>query len=192
MLQKCSIVAHSVHSASHPKLRRNSRNSFRPPTFAARRFAVTGFPRLHEPAKDIVNHQMVNAWLMPLRATAEGADGRFGRISRADEAMAERVARRRCDRWRIFASLCVTLATEKTPKSPLFEPFFGQNRWSNRQSGEKACRRQYLRRVDGCYKSVALWRISVRSPAARKFAPAARKFGKNPEIHRTTQIWSAN
>jgi hypothetical protein len=28
-----------------------------------------------------------------------------------------------CDRWRIFASLCVTLATETTPKSPLFEPF---------------------------------------------------------------------
>jgi hypothetical protein len=42
----------------------------------------------------------------------------------------------RCDRWRILASLCVTLAPEKTPKSPLFESFLAQNQWSNRRPGQ--------------------------------------------------------
>jgi hypothetical protein len=96
MLQKCSIVAHSVHSASHPKLRRNSRNSFRPPPFAARRFAVTGFPRSHGPPKDIVNHQTVNVRLKPLRATAAEADEKIRWNFRSEPKLPERV-----DRWRM-------------------------------------------------------------------------------------------
>jgi hypothetical protein len=39
---------------------------------------------------------------------------------------------------RQVAHFCVTFATEKTPKSPLFDSFLAQNRGSNRRDGEKA------------------------------------------------------
>jgi hypothetical protein len=90
--------------------------------------------------------------------------------------------------WRIFASLCATLGTEKTPKSLLSERFLGQNQRSNRQNGEKARRRKGLRRVYRCYRSVALWRILSTPPPTQDFAeipeirPARRPLP--PSIHR--------
>jgi hypothetical protein len=96
----------------------------------------------------------------------------------------------RCDRWRILASLCVTLALEKTLKSPLLAGFLGQNQRSNRQNREKAHRRKGLDRVYRCYRSDALWRIlplarpaeirpaGQNSRKSRKFAPSREKFAR--------------
>ena len=140
-----------------------------------------GFPRSHgaalrgglggrpwEPAAKI--------WL--LRPIAAGMTKKSARISGANRSCPRGSTYGECDRWRIFASLCVTLRTEKTLKLPLSERFLGQNRWSNCQNGEKAGRRKGLGRVYRCYKSVASWRIGVRSPAAQEFAPSAGKFAE--------------
>ncbi len=72
-----------------------------------------GFPRSHGPAEDIVKHQMVNAWLTLLRMTAAGADEKFGGISGASRSCPKGSVMARCDRWRIFASLCVILAAQR-------------------------------------------------------------------------------
>jgi hypothetical protein len=106
---------------------------------------------------------------------------KFGGISGESRSCPKGSNDGRCDRWRIFASLCVTLWTEKTPKSPLFEPFLAENRWSKRQSSEKASRRKGLHRVYRCYKSVALWRILSTPVSHPKFAEI-RKFVRSPPL----------
>ncbi len=121
--------------ANHPadlvpprlSLRHGPATSPRPPASPCRpAIRGDGFPRSHGPAKDIVNHQRVNAWLTLLRATAAGADGKFGGISGADEALPERLDRRP---MRQVAHICVTLRHSRNRKDTeiaAFRPLFGR------------------------------------------------------------------
>jgi hypothetical protein len=85
-----------------------------------------GFPRSHGPAKDIVNHQRVNVWLTLLRATAAGADEKFGGISWASQRCPESSTGARCDRWRISASLLRHSCGRKDAEITAFRQLFGR------------------------------------------------------------------
>jgi hypothetical protein len=80
---------------------------------------------------------------------------------------------------RQVAHFCVTLATEKTRKSLLFDSFLTENRWSNRRDREKARWCKGLGGVYRCCKSDASWRIlSARRPPGN----SRRGLKKSPEL----------
>jgi hypothetical protein len=96
---------------------------------------------------------------------------KFGGISGESRRCPEGSTDGRCDRWRIFASLCVTVVAEKTPKSRLFDSFLAENQGVNRRQGQ----------VDRGRLSPRGRASPVRSPSSADLVPARAK-SKAPSV----------
>jgi hypothetical protein len=141
-----------------------------------------GFPRSHGPAKDIVNHQRVNARLTLLRATAAGADEKSGGISGERRSCQKGSPGARCDR---VAHICVTLRhcrDRKGAEIAAFRALFGPKSAVESSKWRKILPAQILTPSLQMLQKCSIVAHSVHSHAFWKFAPPARKFGILSEI----------
>ena len=105
-----------------------------------------GFPRSHGPAKDIVNHQRVNAWLTPLRAPAVEADEKISANFLREPELPRKLDRRR---MRQVAHICVTLrhsCGRKDAEIAAFRHRFGAKSAVESSKSRKSLMAQMVRR----------------------------------------------